>query len=58
MTSRLDLNSTDAPLWSTGSGGRTPNPRWSGFHEIFHALTITAFTAHCIGIVVALRTTA
>ena len=31
-----------------------PNPRWFGFHEVFHARTITAFTAHCIA--VALRT--
>lgn len=29
-----------------------------GFHEIFHALTIAAFTAHCIGIAIALRATA
>jgi hemolysin III len=35
-----------------------PNPRWFGFHEIFHALTIAAFTAHCIGIAIALHTTA
>jgi hemolysin III len=33
-----------------------PNPRWFGFHEVFHALTIAAFTAHCIGICIALRT--
>ncbi|PWK27495.1 hemolysin III [Actinoplanes xinjiangensis] len=32
-----------------------PNPRWFGFHELFHALTITAFTTHCIGIIFALR---
>ncbi|GAA4603968.1 hemolysin III [Actinoplanes octamycinicus] len=33
-----------------------PSPRWFGFHEVFHALTITAFAAHCIGISIALRT--
>jgi hemolysin III len=33
-----------------------PNPRWFGFHEVFYALTIAAFTAHCIGISIALRT--
>ncbi len=33
-----------------------PNPRWFGFHEVFHALTIAAFTAHCIGITIALHT--
>lgn len=27
-----------------------PKPRWFGFHEIFHALTIAAFTVHYIGI--------
>ncbi|WP_433790837.1 hemolysin III family protein [Actinoplanes sp. CA-252034] len=32
-----------------------PSPRWFGFHEVFHALTITAFTTHCIGIIFALR---
>jgi hemolysin III len=25
-----------------------PSPRWFGFHEIFHALTVAAFTAHYI----------
>ncbi len=25
-----------------------PSPRWFGFHEIFHALTILAFTTHYI----------
>ena len=34
-----------------------PNPRWFGFHEVFHALTIAAFTAHCIGITIAVATT-
>lgn len=23
-----------------------PSPRWFGFHEVFHALTVLAFTAH------------
>jgi hemolysin III len=27
-----------------------PSPRWFGFHEIFHTLTIAAFTAHYVGI--------
>lgn len=27
-----------------------PWPRWFGFHEIFHALTIAAFTVHYIGL--------
>ncbi len=25
-----------------------PSPRWFGFHEIFHALTIAAFTVHYV----------
>ncbi|MYX40189.1 hemolysin III family protein, partial [Streptomyces sp. SID89] len=25
-------------------------PRWFGFHEVFHALTVAAFTAHYIAI--------
>lgn len=29
-----------------------PSPRWFGFHEIFHALTIAAFTAHFIAAVI------
>jgi hemolysin III len=27
-----------------------PLPRWFGFHEVFHALTIAAFTVHYVGI--------
>ncbi len=27
-----------------------PLPRWFGFHEIFHAFTLAAFTAHFVGI--------
>ncbi len=27
-----------------------PSPRWFGFHEIFHAFTVAAFTAHYVGI--------
>ena len=36
-------------------GLRRPNPvpTWFGFHEVFHALTIAAFTAHYIGISIA-----
>ncbi len=30
-----------------------PSPRWFGFHEVFHALTITAFTAHYTAILLA-----
>jgi hemolysin III len=30
-----------------------PSPRWFGFHEVFHALTVLAFGAHCVGLAVA-----
>jgi hemolysin III len=31
-----------------------PSPRWFGFHEVFHALTILAFTSHYIAASIAL----
>ena len=31
-----------------------PSPRWFGFHEVFHALTVAAFTAHCVGLTLAI----
>lgn len=42
-------------LYSVGAivyGTKKPNfsPRWFGFHEVFHALTIAAFTLHFIGV--------
>jgi hemolysin III len=27
-----------------------PSPRWFGFHEVFHALTVLAFAAHYVGV--------
>ncbi len=30
-----------------------PSPRWFGFHEIFHSLTIVAFAAHYVGVSIA-----
>jgi len=27
-----------------------PSPRWFGFHEVFHSLTVLAFAAHYVGI--------
>ncbi|WP_078613608.1 PAQR family membrane homeostasis protein TrhA [Streptomyces katrae] len=27
-----------------------PSPRWFGYHEVFHALTVAAFTAHYLAI--------
>ena len=31
-----------------------PSPRWFGFHEIFHALTILAFISHFVAATLAL----
>jgi hemolysin III len=30
-----------------------PSPRWFGFHEIFHALTIAAFLSHYLAVAIA-----
>jgi hemolysin III len=30
-----------------------PSPRWFGFHEVFHALTVLAFASHCAGLALA-----
>ncbi len=27
-----------------------PSPRWFGFHEVFHSLTVAAFLVHYVGI--------
>ncbi|GAA4970777.1 PAQR family membrane homeostasis protein TrhA [Kineococcus glutinatus] len=27
-----------------------PSPRWFGFHEVFHALTVVGFAAHYVGV--------
>jgi hemolysin III len=36
-------------------GLRRPNPipRWFGFHEVFHTLTVVAFAAHYAGVSIA-----
>ena len=34
-----------------------PNPRWFGYHEVFHAFTIAAFIVHYIGISILIYTT-
>jgi hemolysin III len=33
-----------------------PLPRWFGFHEVFHALTVAAFVVHYVGISIATYT--
>lgn len=42
-------------LYSVGGlvyGLKRPNPipRWFGFHEVFHSLTVAAFAAHYVGV--------
>ena len=32
-----------------------PFPSWFGFHEVFHALTVLAFAAHCVGVSLAVH---
>ncbi len=34
-----------------------PAPRWFGFHEVFHALTVAAFLAHFVGVALAVHAT-
>ncbi len=40
---RRRRRSTPSAASSTASSGPNPFPRWFGFHEVFHALTIVAF---------------
>ncbi len=35
-----------------------PSPRWFGFHEVFHALTVAAFILHSVGIWLTVYSTA
>lgn len=51
----LVLVITGGALYSVGAvvyGLKRPNPspRWFGFHEVFHTLTIAAFALHFIGV--------
>lgn len=32
-----------------------PSPRWFGFHEVFHALTIAAFLSHYLAVAIAVH---
>ena len=34
-----------------------PSPRWFGFHEVFHALTLGAYVVHYIAVSIATYTT-
>lgn len=54
-TSVMVLLVTGGLLYTVGAlvyGFKRPNPspRWFGFHEVFHALTIAAFIVHYIGV--------
>ena len=59
-TAVLSLIVTGGLLYTLGAvvyGLKRPNPspRWFGFHEIFHALTILAFVAHYIAATIVLH---
>jgi hemolysin III len=54
----LTLMVLGGALYTVGGvvyGFRRPNPspRWFGFHEVFHTLTIVAFFSHYIGVSIA-----
>jgi hemolysin III len=51
----LSLIIAGGGLYSVGGlvyGLKRPNPipRWFGFHEVFHSLTVVAFLAHYVGV--------
>ncbi|HVH93748.1 MAG TPA: hemolysin III family protein [Nocardioidaceae bacterium] len=57
-TSVLTLMVVGGLLYTVGGvvyGFRRPNPfpRWFGFHEVFHTLTIVAFASHYVGVSIA-----
>jgi len=57
-TSVLTLMVVGGALYTVGAlvyGFRRPDPfpRWFGFHEVFHTLTIAAFVTHYVGVSVA-----
>jgi hemolysin III len=57
-TAVLVLMAVGGGLYTLGGlvyGLRRPNPfpRWFGFHEVFHTLTIAAFVTHYVGVSIA-----
>jgi hemolysin III len=57
-TAVLVLMAVGGGLYTLGGvvyGFKRPNPypRWFGFHEVFHTLTIAAFVAHYLGVSIA-----
>jgi len=57
-TSVLVLMAVGGGLYTLGGlvyGVQRPNPfpRWFGFHEVFHVLTIAAFVTHYVGVSIA-----
>ncbi|MDV3297007.1 MAG: hemolysin III family protein [Brachybacterium paraconglomeratum] len=60
-TAVLTLMVVGGALYTVGGvvyGTKRPNPspRWFGFHEVFHTLTILAFITHYVGISIATYT--
>ncbi len=54
----LVMLAVGAALYTIGGlvyGVQRPNPwpRWFGFHEVFHSLTVLAFAAHLTGVCLA-----
>jgi hemolysin III len=57
-TAVLTLMLVGGGLYTVGGvvyGFRRPNPspRWFGFHEVFHTLTVAAFVTHYVGVSIA-----
>jgi hemolysin III len=57
-TAVLVLMALGGGLYTLGGlvyGFRRPNPfpRWFGFHEVFHTLTVAAFASHYAGVLIA-----
>src|SRR6478672_4107951 len=57
-TAVIVLMAVGGGLYTLGGvvyGFKKPNPfpRWFGFHEVFHTLTIAAFVAHYVGVSIA-----
>jgi hemolysin III len=57
-TAVLTLMLVGGGLYTLGGvvyGFRRPNPspRWFGFHEVFHSLTVAAFVTHYVGVSIA-----
>jgi hemolysin III len=36
-----------------GTKRPNPSPRWFGFHEVFHVLTVVGYTCHYVAVSIA-----